>query len=70
MPIVNGTKLEGVEDFIEFILLYGTEAWTLTSEQETRLDGTYTRMLRMTLGVLWKDHMANVGRRGGLQKAS
>ena len=70
MPIVNVSELEEVEDFIESILLYGKEAWTLLSEQEARLDGTYTRMLRMTLGVLWKDYMANVGRGGGLQKIS
>ena len=35
----------------ESILLYGSEAWTLTRAQEKSLDGTYTKMLRMVLGV-------------------
>ena len=44
---------------VESILLYGSEAWTLTSEQEARLDGCYTRMLRMALNVTWRDRVRN-----------
>ena len=32
------------------VLLYGSVTWTLTNAQEKRLDGTYTKMLRMVLG--------------------
>ena len=33
------------------VLLYGPEAWTMTKAEEKILDGTYTKMLRMVLGV-------------------
>ena len=45
---------------VESVLLYGSEAWTLTVQQERRFDGVYTRMLRMALNVSWEDHMRNV----------
>ena len=50
---------------VESVLLYGAEAWTLTAQQERALDGVwmdgvYTRMLQMALGVTWTDHIRNV----------
>ena len=36
----------------ESILLYGSETWTMTKAQEKSLDGTYTKMLRMVLGLI------------------
>ena len=45
---------------VEGVLLYGSEAWTLTVQMERSLDGVYTRMLRMALNVSWEDHMNNV----------
>ena len=42
------------------VLLYGAETWTLTAQQERALDGVYTRMLQMALGVTWTDHIRNV----------
>ena len=46
---------------VEAILLYGCESWTLTTKDESRLDGTYrpTRMLRMALNVTWRDKIRN-----------
>jgi hypothetical protein len=44
---------------VETVLLYGCEAWTLTTREENRLDGSYTRMLRMALNVSWKDKISN-----------
>ena len=41
---------------VESVLLYGSTTWTLTKEQESRLDGCYTRMLRAALNISWKDH--------------
>ena len=38
---------------VESILLYGCEAWTITTAQETSLDGTYTRMLRKAMNIHW-----------------
>ena len=42
------------------VLLYGTETWTLTSQDEKALDGVYTGMLRMALNVSWEDHVRNI----------
>ena len=44
---------------VESILLYGCEAWTLTSAMETSLDGTYTRMLRKVLNVHCSERVTN-----------
>jgi len=54
----------------ESVLLYGSETWTLTKAQEKILDGTYTKMLRMVLGISWKDKISNItlyGRYQGCQ---
>ena len=41
---------------VESVLLYGSSTWTLTKRLETKLDGTYTRMLRTILNISWKQH--------------
>jgi hypothetical protein len=40
-------------------MLYGPEAWTLTKAHERSLNGTYTKMLCIVLGVSWKDRFCN-----------
>lgn len=54
----------------ESVLLYGAETWTLTRAQEKSLNGTYTKMLRMVLGVSWKDKVRNETLYGKLPKLS
>ena len=44
---------------VEGVLLYGSECWTLTKEEEHRLDGCYTQLLRHALGISWRDHVTN-----------
>ena len=44
---------------VESVLLYGSEAWTLTNTMEKQLNGCYTRMLRMAFNVSYKDHLTN-----------
>ena len=39
------------------MLLYGSCMWTLTKELEKKLDGYYTKMLRVVNNVSWKQHM-------------
>ena len=51
---------------VESILLYGSEAWTLTAVQEARLDGCYTSMLRMVFNVTWRDRVRNEVLYGGI----
>ena len=38
------------------ILLYGCTTWTLTKRMEKKLDGNYTRMLRVILNKSWRQH--------------
>ena len=55
---------------VESVLLYGSETWTMTKRLERMVDGCYTRMLRMVLGVSWKQHMTNSELYGKLPKVS
>ena len=41
---------------VEKVLLYGSSSWTLTKKLESKLDGTYTRMLRAILNIHWSTH--------------
>ena len=38
------------------IMLYGCTTWTLTKRLEKKLDGNYTRMLRVILNKSWRQH--------------
>ena len=38
------------------ILLYGCTAWTLTKRMEKKLEGNYTRMVRVILNWFWRQH--------------
>lgn len=40
-------KIRLFQATVESILLYGSETWTLTKSLSERIDGCYTRMLRM-----------------------
>ena len=44
---------------VETVLLYGSEAWTVTPKIAKDLDGCYTRMLRVIQNVSWRQHMTN-----------
>ena len=55
---------------VESVLLYNSETWTMTKTMEKRLDGCYTRMLRMAFNVSWKDKLTNEELYGGLPKVS
>ena len=39
-----------------WILLYGCTTWTLTKRLKKKLDGNYTRMLRVVLNKSWRQH--------------
>ena len=41
---------------VESVMMYGATAWTLTKSLESKLDGTYTRMLRAILNISWRQH--------------
>ena len=42
---------------VESVLLYGSEARTLTKSLEKQLIGCYTRLLQMVFNVHWKEHV-------------
>ena len=49
-------KREFFRATVEQVLLYGATTWTLTKYLESKLDGTYTRMLRAILNISWREH--------------
>ena len=55
-PLCITLKRNFFRAVVESVLLYGSEAWTLTKKHEKKLDGTYTRMLRAILNISWKEH--------------
>ncbi|KAL5259931.1 hypothetical protein ACHWQZ_G010146 [Mnemiopsis leidyi] len=45
---------------VESVLLYGWETWTIGHCLEKRINGCYSRMLRMALNISWKERIRNV----------
>ena len=50
-------KLEFYQDEAMSVLLNGCTIWTLMKRPEKKLDGNYTRMLRVVLNKLWKQQL-------------
>ena len=44
---------------VKSVLIYASEAWTLTKSLEKQLYGCYARLLRMVLNVHWKEQVTN-----------
>ena len=44
---------------VESVLLYGSETWSINKTLQKRLDGCYTRMLRMALNISWEAKLTN-----------
>lgn len=63
-------KVRTFQATVEAVLLYGAETWTVTKTLGKRIDGTYTRMLRMVLGVSWKDKLTNKELYGNLPRVT
>ena len=53
------TKIGIFRATAEYVLLYGSEAWTSNKKVNKSLNGCYTRMLRKVLNVSWKQHLTN-----------
>ena len=54
--IAEETKVSFFRAYVESILLYGCETWTMNRELEKRLNGTYTRMLMRAWNLSWNLH--------------
>ena len=63
-------KIRLFQASIESILLYGCEAWTLTTAMTKSLDGCYNRMLWMVQNVSGREHMSNEELDGPIPKLS
>ncbi|MCP4493068.1 MAG: hypothetical protein GY820_38085 [Gammaproteobacteria bacterium] len=63
-------KIRLFQATVESILLYGAETWTLTKSLSKRVDGCYTRMLRMALNIDWKDMVSNAIVYGNLPRVT
>ena len=59
-----------LKKWLESILLYRAERWTITNKLEARLDDCYTRLLMMVLDLNWKDHPTREEIYGSLPKVS
>ncbi|KAI8479500.1 hypothetical protein Bbelb_374020 [Branchiostoma belcheri] len=57
------TKLRLYNSLVLSILLYGAEAWTLTSTQDRQLDAFDAKCLRRILGIRWYDCATNIALR-------
>ena len=64
------TKIGIFKSTVEYVLLYGSETWTLNKKLNKSLDGCYTRMLRKVLNVSWKQHLTNTELYGPLPPVS
>ncbi|KAK4325144.1 hypothetical protein Pmani_004298 [Petrolisthes manimaculis] len=53
------TKVKVYQACVLSTLLYGSEAWTLYSRQERRLNTFHMRCLRKILKITWEDHVPN-----------
>ena len=54
--LTDRLKRDFFKAVVDPVLTYGSSTWTLTKQQETSLDGTYTRLLRAALNISWKKH--------------
>ena len=55
---------------VQSVLLYGSSSWTLTKTLEKKIDGAYTKMLRVVKGISWSQHLKNAQLYGDLPKIS
>lgn len=50
------------------VLLYGSNTWTLTHLLMKKLDGAYTKMLRVVKSITWQQRITNDALYGGLPR--
>ena len=55
----NSLKIRNFKAKIEPIL-YGSECWTIDSTMRKKIDGYYTRLLRMATHISCKDNVTNI----------
>ena len=63
-------KIRTFKVTVEPILLYGSETWTINVSLRKKIDGNYTRLLRMASNISWKDKLTNDKLYRGMPKIS
>ena len=53
------TKIAIYQAVVLLTLLYGSESWNTTVQEEKRFAAFHTRCLRRMLGISWQDHVPN-----------
>ena len=44
---------------VESVFLYGSETWSINKSLKKKIDGCYTRLLRMALNISWRQRLTN-----------
>ena len=55
----NSLKIRTFKATNEPILLYGSEYWKIDYTMRNKIDGCYTKLLRMVTNISWKDNVTN-----------
>ena len=55
----DGLEIGFFRETVESLLLYGLTAWTLTQFLNKKLDGAYTKMLRVVKNETWQKRITN-----------
>ena len=66
----DGLKTGLFRATIELVLLYGSTSWTLTQSLDKKLNGAYTKMLRVVKNVTWQKRITNEVLYAGLPRIS
>ncbi|XP_069993113.1 uncharacterized protein [Penaeus vannamei] len=51
------TKVRVLDCYVNSVLLYGSECWTISAQMEKRLEATEMRFFRRMLQISWTDHV-------------
>ena len=63
-------KVTFFKSIVESVLLYGSSTSTLTKSMAKKVDGVYTKILRVVKGVTRRQHMTNDEPYGNLRKVT
>ena len=69
MELFDGLKIGFFKATVEMVDLYGSTSWTLTQSLDKKLDGVYTKMLRV-VNVTWYRRITNEVLYAGLPRIS
>ena len=68
IKVSEGLKRNFFRAAVESVFVYRSVTWTLTQSIEKKIDGCYTRMLRVETNTTWRDNLTNKQLYGGISK--